>query len=249
MINSKLLKELQAAQRGRDPGKRFGFSSFSPTNSHCNIWTILETALAQSQSSNDMNAQATIYETARVFATESNHPQARAWLAQCLLFGHGVHQNVDTAYCCLKAMANQGIQEAYYPLGCCYYDGLGVAQDKTKALMLMKKSDNPMAMYQVGSMLSRGVGSSVDEEEALNWFQKSAIANQKYAQFILGMHYEHGFVVEKNWELAKKYYFLSANQGFSEAEISLGSLLLDQGKSTDGLHWIYKACEKVNYWQ
>jgi TPR repeat protein len=74
-------------------------------------------------------------------------------------------------------MARRNILDAYYPTGCCYYDGAGVSQDKNKAFYwfeLAANSGDAMAQYRIGSMLAKGEGIKEDEAQAFEWFKKGA---------------------------------------------------------------------------
>ena len=66
-----------------------------------------------------------------------------------------------------------------------------------------------------------------EQKEALSLIQESADAGIAEAQYYLGLCYEQGSVVEKDLDLAKKWYRLAASQSYPLAKFRLGKLMMD----------------------
>jgi TPR repeat protein len=80
------------------------------------------------------------------------------------------------------------------------------------------------AQYEVGNMLMKGQGTSVNEQEAFKWFEKSADAGYTKSQYKLGFMYLNGKGTKKNEKLAFKYLSAAAKEGYGPAQYQLGRM-------------------------
>lgn len=67
----------------------------------------------------------------------------------------------------------------------------------------------------------------------------------RYAQFLIGVHYERGFDITQDLEKAKDYYGKSADKGFPDAQAALGSRLIAEASYAQGIEWLEKAVQMV----
>lgn len=67
----------------------------------------------------------------------------------------------------------------------------------------------------------------------------------RYAQFLIGVHYERGFDIAQDLEKAKYYYGKSADGGFPDAQAALGSRLIADANYAQGIEWLEKAVQMV----
>lgn len=68
----------------------------------------------------------------------------------------------------------------------------------------------------------------------------------RYGQYILGVYYEKGIDVDKDLELAKKFYLASAEQDFPDAQAALGILLVDENPDDEqARQWLGRASKAV----
>lgn len=67
----------------------------------------------------------------------------------------------------------------------------------------------------------------------------------RYAQFLIGVHYERGFDIAQDLEMAKDYYRKSADGGFPDAQAALGSRLIADLNYAKGIEWLEKAVHMV----
>lgn len=169
----------------------------------------------------------------------------RVQVAQCKIYGFGTKRDVKEGLRELLLLKNY--KEAHYPLGCYYHD----INDRKKALRWFEKCNDPMSNYRLALIY-------LDHEpnKALHYMSQSACTGNKYAQFMLGVYYEHGILVKQSRNEAKTWYERSANQEFAEAQTAIANLLLseispvvDKMKDTyqieEALDWLYKAESQV----
>ncbi|KAI8978595.1 hypothetical protein BDB01DRAFT_852322 [Pilobolus umbonatus] len=167
-------------------------------------------------------------------------------------------QNRTGAFNELHKLALQGHIEAYYPLGQCFYEGWVHPSNYDMALSWFQKCmidgyiHYDQALYYMAAILFKGT------ERALPVITKAAQKGKQYAQFIMGIYYEHGFI-EYNQEIARSWYEKSAIQGYDRAQAALGHLLLDQAiefrvrqepfieiKLHEALSWLDQAGQQNN---
>lgn len=67
----------------------------------------------------------------------------------------------------------------------------------------------------------------------------------RYAQYIVGIHYEQGMIVQSDMEKARSYYLLSAQQEFPDSQTALGIALLQAGEYAQGIKWLEMSAQKV----
>jgi len=114
-----------------------------------------------------------------------------------------------------------------YNLGVAYFNGLGVVQDKSKAVDYYFKSamaGYTKSQFNLGVCLFNGWGTGVDKEQAFQWIKKSASKNHMMSLTFIGYMYETGEVVERDIERAKEYYQRAAKLGDSRAQNRLNRL-------------------------
>ncbi|KAI8076907.1 uncharacterized protein BX664DRAFT_344219 [Halteromyces radiatus] len=135
--------------------------------------------------------------------------------------------------------------DAFYPLAESYYLGhhhSSKQPDKVKALFWFRRVANiststslpsttiAWAQYRIAIMLAKGDHNvQPNVEEAVKYFKLSAERDNRYAQYMLGLHYQHGLFIQQYPDLkqALHWYERAARQGFSDAQVSLGQLILE----------------------
>lgn len=76
-------------------------------------------------------------------------------------------------------------------------------------------------------MYALGLGTEQDFSKAFAWFETSAAAGNKFAQYSLGSLYFYGNCVAQNYEKAFEYYKLSADQDNAYACYETAKMLCD----------------------
>ena len=85
----------------------------------------------------------------------------------------------------------------------------------------------PYIQYRIGKMFALGLGTEQDYTKAFGWFEKSAVAGNKFAQYSLGNLYFYGNGITQNYEKAFEYYKLSADQDNAYACYETAKMLRD----------------------
>jgi hypothetical protein len=94
-------------------------------------------------------------------------------------------------------------------LGCSYFNGDGVANDKVEAVKWWRKAAEhgyASAQNNLGICYRDGAGVAKDEVEAVAWYRKAAEQGDALAQYNLGYSYFYGKGVAKD-ELEAYAYF------------------------------------------
>lgn len=86
------------------------------------------------------------------------------------------------------------------------------------------------AQFQTGVMFERGIGTDVNQSQAVKWYEKAAIQGHMDAQYNIGIMYAAGRGVEQNDQFAMMWLATSAKQGDKDSRKLL--LALVDGKAT-----------------
>lgn len=115
----------------------------------------------------------------------------------------------------LQHPASQGVSEAQFLLGMCYYNGDGIKQDNYEAIKWFRKAaeqGNSEAQFKIGMCYLEGIGVNQREDEALYWLQKSGEQGNSEAQIKLGdYYYDKGEVTA--FSEALKWYQKAGKKG------------------------------------
>jgi TPR repeat protein len=158
---------------------------------------------------------------------------SRVYAAQCKLYGFfETQKNVNAEEEGFRELYElKEYPEAYYPLGCWYYD----QSDYRQAYAWFEKcsNNNSSAKYRMALLLLLHEHSNPNLEKAFHLMTESANEGNYYAQFMLGVYHQRGILVKKmNFQLAKMWYERSAIQGFAEAQTALCNLLIQMNMSS-----------------
>lgn len=96
---------------------------------------------------------------------------------------------------------------------------------REKSAENMAKQGYADAQYELGKYYYFGrKGYTKDYGQAFQWFNRSALGGNEYAQYYLGWQYEYGQGTTKDINLAKKWYGESAKKGYQQAIERLAKL-------------------------
>lgn len=160
---------------------------------------------------------------------DSGYPPAINDYAYLLLTGsNGVKQDEAAAVKLLQKMANPPYNniEAMYRLAC-YYEKI---KNTTEAINYYNKARDEGYEYahcDYALMLMRGNGVTKNVDEGMKIMKQAAERGFPTANHNLGFIYEHGeFGIEKNQELAFKYYEAAANKDYLKYMVKVGKAKL-----------------------
>ena len=129
---------------------------------------------------------------------------------------------------------------------CTNYDSIG---DYTTAFSCyMSDTLNPHKQYKIGEYYYEGKVVDKDYNKAVEWFTKSANANDSDGQNNLGYCYRRGKGVPQDDKMAVYYFTLAANNNNSFAQYNLGWCYENaKGVEQDlakAAYWFEKAAEQ-----
>lgn len=184
-------------------------------------------------------------------AKNQGHVEAQFYLGVCYENGVGVQRNPASAVACYFQAAEQGHAEAQFNLGVCLASGEGIAKDDQQALHWFEKATeqghlearfhvinrsaqqgSPAGQYALGVLYEKGLGVSLDLENAIAAYRKAAEAGHADGQFELGRRYLSGEGLRKNSVHAFSWLEKAAAQKHAKA-----SSLLKQQRATDTI-WL-----------
>ena len=153
----------------------------------------------------------------------------------------------DETAASLKKRAANGEVDAMHLLGDLLYQGLSGNEKNVKAAFPYYKQavdhGDISVAGKVGISLLNGRGCPKDEVSGLKYLKIHADSGDKHSQYLVGQCYEHGIGSAINKELAEKYYRLSSEQNYGEAQIRL-SYLYSFKRNPEWMHWLI--CAALN---
>lgn len=148
----------------------------------------------------------------------------------CYENGKGVQKDVIKAVYWYKKAAEQGEKTAQNNLGMCYKNGTGVAKDINRAIHYYEQAienGSDVAAYNLAAVYDNCTPEYPNDYEKAFKYYKLAEERGYSSDCLfnnLGVLYADGKGVEKNCEMAKKYYGKAAYMGNSTARKNLDIL-------------------------
>lgn len=197
------------------------------------------------------------YEEARTWikkAAETGDAEAEYTLGRYYLSGFGFDDE-KAAFTWFMKAAEQGYPEAEYAVGECYLSNVYVSVDEKAGVKWVTKAalaDFPRAMYRLGVCYLDGIGIGRDSSHGMELLVKAANANESDAIKELASRYFYGindYLGQShyiNYDEAKKYALLSAQQNDGFSQYLLGVISEKAGASQVAIEWYSKAASN-NY--
>ena len=110
--------------------------------------------------------------------------------------------------------------DAQFNLALCYKNGTGVEKDEQQAINLYKsavRQAHLSVQVKNNRHYSKISGLNLDITYVTELCELSAKKGNPYAQYILGLYYEHGIGVEADIQKAVELYEKAADQGYTKA--------------------------------
>jgi len=139
-------------------------------------------------------------------------------LAYIYANGLGVEKNEDSAFKYYKLSSDSNYVTALFNIAYSY--GFGVKKDETKAFTIYKSLVDrgyTLANFFLAYMYEKGIGTSINFDEAIKCYKIGASRGDKYCQYNLGYNYYKGDGVKKDKKEGLKFLELAANQGLEKA--------------------------------
>ena len=157
-------------------------------------------------------------------SAKAGNPTGKVCLADALLTGKVVEKDEKLAFQLFNEAAEQGSKTGMWCYANCLHRGIGCERNDIQALRVfwqLASFNDRDAMYQVGKMMLNGImvpqdGRLVCQQDAKAGFEymdRAARLGHSTAQWRLGYFWLMGIIVEKNEEVAARFFKLSADSG------------------------------------
>jgi hypothetical protein len=159
-------------------------------------------------------------------AAETGNVDAMMYMGVMYGDGRGVSRNYGLALNWFLKAAEAGNGQAMCNVGVLYFQGVGLPKNYTEAMRWFVKSSttgNSEAIFNVGVMLRDGQGVAANADEALKWFLKADLGYPA-ATNAIGVLYQQGKAVERDYTQAMDYYKRAAERGNVPAMYNIGVL-------------------------
>ncbi len=117
----------------------------------------------------------------------------------------------------LDLKARSAMQQGNYAIAYCIWEPLA-------------QQGNNSAQYNIGWMFHNGYGLSINDDQALYWWLKSAATGNINSHYALGDLYSQGLGVEQNIPIALGWYISAAVKGHEPAQETLMAFLSSDNK-------------------
>lgn len=110
-------------------------------------------------------------------SAKSGNPRAKSVLAELLLAGENIKQDVQTAINLLNEAATAQDAQSHFSLGVIYCQGVHVSKDRLRGYghyLQAAQLNHPIAQYNTGIMLMGGNGVEKNVEKGIGWIRRAA---------------------------------------------------------------------------
>jgi len=126
-------------------------------------------------------------------------------------------------------------------LGLSYFEK-GEYQNAIKVWLPLAKKGDPESQIGMGMMHHRGLGTPINIDQAVAWYQLAADQGYPKGQSNMGVMYMHGFGVEQNYTKSAKWFHLAAKNGIAMAQLNYAIFYsLGRGVKEDFVHAMKRA--------
>lgn len=171
---------------------------------------------------------------AQLYAAAATAGDAHAHLRLGYLceIGDGVPQDYAAARAHYQAAADLGLASARVPLAMCHLEGWGGPVDReafAREIRLAAEAGDAPAQRILGNLLSLGIVVPKDFPAGLVWLERAA-KSDGVAQHDLGVMLEaaHQFVTNRNAEIARNWYQLSAESEYLAGMRAMARTCIDR---------------------
>lgn len=180
------------------------------------------------------------YEAGNIYATSN--------LGMCYEYGNGVVKDLDMARKYYKEAADKGNKYAKEQ-----YDRLSKSSS-TSSTSSTTTNSTTMSKSSVDELvkLADKLYDAAKYSEAVPKYRKAADAGSSWAQFRIGWMANNAEGMSKDPETARKYYMMSAQQGYRYAQYNLAVIYDAEKNYAESYKWYRKAAEQDHesamYW-
>lgn len=105
------------------------------------------------------------------------------------------------------------------------------------------EAGDPLSQYYIARIYHFGEGRERDIDKAIKWYERSAEAGAKLAQYNLGIIYIT-LSDYRDYDAAKSWFNKAAHQGYSKAQYNLSQLYHEEKNYKEAIKWTKRAAEE-----
>lgn len=151
-------------------------------------------------------------------------------LSKCYYWGRGVNVDYDQAVYFIRQGLDKGCDNCLFLMGKALHNGDGVDKDLDKAKFYYKKaidvcSDKKiigLAQGNLANILWDEIHSESDISTVINLYKESIKNGNEFSMYNLGMFFDNGYKVNRDYLVAYDYYRMAAEHNNSDAQAALG---------------------------
>ena len=177
-------------------------------------------------------------------AAKTGDVQAQVLQAQMLCEGRGVSCDPVEGLYWYTLAASAGHALAMNMVGRCHELGRGTPMDEAVAAAWYRKAADgglDWGMYNFANLLATGRGVKADRARAFALYHRAAALGHAKSMNLVGRHYEEGWEVERDTQIALDWYRKSAHGGDFRGQASYAAILAQTGHIDDAAQWLRQA--------
>lgn len=181
---------------------------------------------------------------------DAGHADCYLQMAHFAFKGVGTVKNYSKAFFCYNKAFELGAdkKECAIRIGVCYLRGLGVKENRARALEWFKKAaaaGSTDGIFLCGESYFFGSGCEQDYKVATQYYTLAAKEEHTRATLSLAVCYEQGLGVPQSNKKAAVLYKRASNHDNAEANFRLASLIYQSGGSEEGVRaLLFRAANK-----
>jgi len=123
--------------------------------------------------------------------------------------------------------------------------GSAQSPEMAERLAVLARSGNAEASYHLGMLYNNGLGVAQDNARALELFRAAAAGGDPLGAYKVGCYYAGQFgVIEPDEEQALRYKLVSAEAGYSLAQLDVAIINYSRGNYPQALRWFEAAARQ-----
>jgi TPR repeat protein len=170
--------------------------------------------------------------------------QAQFELANRYHTGNEIEQNDALSFYWYKQVAQKGYANAQFNIANSYYNGKGIEKNIETAIYWYEKASKHNlipAMYNLGFIFEND---KKDLKSAFFWYNNAAELGHGVSQLIIAEFYQKGKGIDKNDELAEKFFNLAIANNVKDSHYKFAEFLSEQQQHTKALTFYEQASKQ-----
>jgi TPR repeat protein len=171
----------------------------------------------------------------------SGDPSSQFELANIYSTGSGVEKNEKLAFYWYKQVAKNNYANAQFNVANSYYNGKGVEKNVDSAIVWYQKAAKQNLVPAIYNLAYIFENDKKNTKQGFNWYKKAAGLGHGISQLIVANKYSNGSGVDKNNELATKWFNLAISNKVKDSNYEFAEFLLKNKKNQEAIKFYKKA--------